>query len=338
MKILKLLICFTVSGVCLLLIFRKVDVNEVSHLLSNISYIWLLIGTIIGVLKMWMTGFRWRYLVPLRNRLTAMHSFYFYSIGTMINMVLPFRIGDILRARLIAETLKIPNTNVLGTIAREHIMDLVLLCSLLLGCLTIYSYRLPSQVISTVNTFLTIVAVVFGAAFLLKKNNFLMAKLKKLNSLTLPKPLLFFSGMLTNFYSGFFQLGDLKNITKMFGMSVCIWIAQGFWIYTLLCSLGIAGSYQLGVEATVALMIMMGIAVMIPASPGYIGTFHLMVILGLTQMGVPKSVSLSYAILAHAHAVGVAVLMGIYSLWKGNIKLSFYFNLTDKSAAIQEVL
>jgi uncharacterized membrane protein YbhN (UPF0104 family) len=76
----------------------------------------------------------------------------------------------------------------------------------------------------------------------------------------------------------------------------------------------------------------MGIAIMIPASPGYIGTFHLMILLGLTQMGVPKAAALSYAILAHAHAVVLAILIGLYSLWKTNIKLHANLRLANKSA------
>lgn len=149
-----------------------------------------------------------------------------------------------------------------------------------------------------------------------------------------PRRLLFIPKIVENFYLGFLQLGSFINIFKILMMTVCIWIAQGIWIYALLCSLGIAETYSLGFEAVLVLIVMMGIAVMIPASPGYLGTFHLMVLLGLTQMGVSKSIALSYAILTHAHGLIIAILIGLYNLWKVSIKLSF--NLKHKYVSTQE--
>jgi len=336
-KILKLFFCCITSGVCLLFIFKKVDISDVKHILSQANYIWILIATGIGVLKMWISGFRWRHFGFPCIQLSSKSSFYFYAIGTMTNMTLPFRAGDIVRTRMIADALKIPNTKVLGTIASEHMLDFITLCSLLVGCLTFYSYRWPTEVIPTVITFFIVAVFCFGGVFLLNKNTHIIKQFKSYISQILPKFLLFLPNMIATFYSGFFQLGSFLNILKVLGLTACTWIAQGLWIYALLYSLGIVENYQLGFEAVAVLMVMMGIVIMIPSSPGYIGTFHLMVLLGLTQMGVPKSISLSYAILAHAHALAMAILIGLYSLWKINIKSSMDFkcqnNINDRKEA-----
>lgn len=335
LKALKLFFCFIVSGLCLFLIFRKVDVSEVTCILLRISYTWLFIATVIGILKMWMTAFRWRYLALPCKQLLLTNSFYFYAIGTMINMTLPFRAGDLVRTHMIADALKLPNTKVLATIASEHLLDFITLCSLLVVCLLLYSYKWPAEVMPTMIVFFIVVISFFSGACLLKKN----ATIKLLQNYIidiLPKRLLFLSNMMANFYSGFFQLGGFFNILKILNITAWIWIAQGFWISALLYSLGILGNYHLGFEAISVLMVMMGVAVMIPASPGYIGTFHLMIVLGLTQMGVPKTISLSCAILIHAHAVAVAIFTGLYCLWKVNIKPSYNFNLTNKSNGVQK--
>lgn len=312
---------------------------EALRLLLLTKYHWLLAATVLGALKSWLTGLRWRHLAPASHPLSTTKSFHFYGIGVMINMTLPFRVGDLVRARLIAEALKIPGTQALGTIASEHILDFTMLCCLLITCFTLYSYHWPTQVIPTVSVFFALALSFFTAVFILrtKKNTPLIQQWKTQLSAVLPKRLLIFPTMLRNFYSGLFHFGDLMNVLKILGSTASIWLAQSLWIYALLSSLGIAESYHLGFEAPLVLVVMMGIAVMIPSSPGYIGTFHLITLLGLTQMGVPKSVALSFAILAHAHAVAVAISVGLYSLWKGSIKLSFNLKLINKPAALPEI-
>jgi len=335
LKLFKFLICLFVSCLCLFIVFRKVDIDEVSYLLFHIDYRWLLIATLLGIFKARLTGSRWRYLAPDHRRLSSTQSFYFYAVGVMTNMTLPFRIGDILRARLIADNLKIPKTKALGTIASEHVIDFGVLCSLLLICLTLYSYHWPSQVSSIVNIFLVIITAVLGGIFILRKCSRLVKKLEAYLNQMLPEGLLFLPQMIGHFLSGLFQFDGAVNGIKIILFTIGIWLAQGLWIYALLCSLGIAQSYHLGFEPSLVLMVMMGIAVMIPSSPGYIGTFHLMVMLGLSQMGIPKSIALTYAILSHAHAVAIAILLGTFSIWKGHIKISF--NSQNNNSIIQEL-
>lgn len=327
-----------ISGICLFFVFRKADIHEITHLLLLINYKWIIAATIICIFKMWGTVLRWHYFVVSPKQLSSTNSFHFYAIGTMINMTLPFRMGDLIRANLIAEALKISNPKALGTIASEHILDFVALIFLLVGCLALFSYQWPAQIIPIVKIFFIISTILSVGFLLFKKNAHIQKRFKNFIDTVLPKRFLFIPNMITNFCAGFFQFGSIINRLKIFGMTAGLWVAQSVWIYTLFCALGMIDSYHLNFEAAFVLAVMIGVATMIPSSPGYIGTFHLMIVLGLTQMGIPKTVSLSYAILAHAHAVGTAVLIGFYSLWKGKIKLSFNFYPKKTPHVVQEAL
>lgn len=322
-NIFKLPLYFIVSGICLFLIFRKVDLQEVKRQLFHIHYAWLLTGACIGIVKNWLTGLRSCDLIPRTNKLSSSDSFNFYSIGIMANMILPLRAGDIIRAKFIANKLKIPNTRALGIIASEHILDFLMLCGLLVYCLTFYSYHWPSQVIPTVISLFIFAIFLFCMIFIFNSNAQTINLLKNYAAQLLPKPLAFLPNMIANFYSGFFQLTSAASISKVINYTVIIWLAQALWIYALLCSLGMTEMYSFGFQAIFVMLVMMGIGIMIPFAPAYIGTFHLMIVLGLTQLGVQKSTALSYAIVAHAHAAVVAVLLGLFSLLKINMTTPF---------------
>ena len=170
MKKLKLIFCLIVTLICVYILFQKIDMKIVTHIYSDINYHWLTIATIIGIFKMWLTGVRWRYFGTFCRALPIKSSFRFYTIGTMINMILPFRLGDLLRARLIGQRLNIANSKILGTIASEHIVDFLVLCGVLLLGIFLYSFNWPSKIIPTIISFSTIIGGIFLLLFTLKKN------------------------------------------------------------------------------------------------------------------------------------------------------------------------
>lgn len=316
----KLIFCCAITFICLYLLFQKIDMKVVSKLYLNFDCKWLIFATLFSVLKMWLTGVRWRYFGDFCYPLSLIKSYRFYTIGTMINMILPFRIGDLLRARLIGQSINIPTSKVVGTIASEHIVDFLVLCVLLQICILLFSFEWLSQLLPTIVTFLIVIISVFILLYAFKfKNN--VSNLQNIFLQYFPKKLLSIYEVIINFYFGFFQIKNLKNIMKIFFLTIVMWVAQYYWAYGLLCSLGLEISYQLGFTAVLGLIVTMGIAVMLPATPGYVGTFHLMIVLCLMQLNVPKSSAFSYAILVHAHSVGISIIVGLYSLWKSDFNL-----------------
>ena len=99
-------------------------------------------------------------------------------------------------------------------------------------------------------------------------------------------------------------------------------------------TLGITASEDLGFEAVVIMVIMMSIAIMLHATPGYIGTYHLMIVFGLMQLEVSKSVAFSYAVLAHAHSVICAITVGVYNLWRSEVNV--FSNIKKNSIVTEE--
>jgi uncharacterized membrane protein YbhN (UPF0104 family) len=70
---------------------------------------------------------------------------------------------------------------------------------------------------------------------------------------------------------------------------------------------------------------------MVPASPGYVGTYHAACMYGLMAFAIPKEQALSVALVVHAIGFFPVILFGFYFLWKDKISFSALKSIdTDK--------
>jgi hypothetical protein len=53
------------------------------------------------------------------------------------------------------------------------------------------------------------------------------------------------------------------------------------------------------------------ISVVIPSTPGYVGTFHYLCQVALVMFGVPSSEALSFAVIAHIVGVAPVAVLGL---------------------------
>jgi uncharacterized membrane protein YbhN (UPF0104 family) len=73
--------------------------------------------------------------------------------------------------------------------------------------------------------------------------------------------------------------------------------------------------------AALLLMAVLQVGGLVPSSPGKVGVFQLLCILGLSLFGVDKSAGLGYGILLYLVAYGVPVVLGVWFLWWGGFKI-----------------
>jgi len=69
-------------------------------------------------------------------------------------------------------------------------------------------------------------------------------------------------------------------------------------------------------------MVFLVFAVMVPASPGYVGIYHAACVYGLMAFNIQKEKALSIALIIHGVNFFPVILMGIYCLWKDKFSLS----------------
>lgn len=112
----------------------------------------------------------------------------------------------------------------------------------------------------------------------------------------------------------------------LFGSSVVIWLFAVYSLDMVLRSFGVF----LPVTASMFIMVFLVFAVMVPASPGYIGTYHAACVYGLMAFNIQMEKALSVALMAHAINFFPVIIAGVYFLWRDNVSLS---DVRKKSSA-----
>ena len=225
-------------------------------------------------------GWRW-HLILLRAGIAHRRgdAYGLVTVGYMANTVLPARAGEVVRVLLLAGRSSGGRREILGSVVAERVLDaaaLIAICATL-SLTSVGSGALGRQpaVLAAVCGVLAVVALA-GYRALRRRTATGDRILARLDPFVralrvLPR-----------------RLGAMLG-----GVTVLIWVAEGviFWLV----------AESLDVEITVLEGVFLAAIVsffsLIPAAPGYIGTFDAGVVFGLNALGVAGSAVLTYVLL-----------------------------------------
>ena len=115
-------------------------------------------------------------------------------------------------------------------------------------------------------------------------------------------------------------LQGMKGITHSRGLlpiallSVACWVIHGMYFFLMFKALDI----ELSFSAALVLQMVIGLGVILPAAPGYVGTFEYFTVLGLALFGIGHETAFAYALLAHVFQfVPVSAVGLFFALRKG---------------------
>jgi len=108
-----------------------------------------------------------------------------------------------------------------------------------------------------------------------------------------------------------------SDLLAVVGSSALIWLSATLPIYLILTGFGI----HLPLTASFFIMVLLVFAVMVPAAPGYIGTYHLACYTGLAAFGLPDTQAVSVALVIHGVGFFPVILAGLYHVWSQGVSL-----------------
>ena len=123
---LRLILAVVVPGLFLYLFFRDIDPGRLAASLRGVGWGWglLILAALVQVFHCVLRAWRWRILLsPLKERTGFYNLFSAITIGYMVTMLLPGRIGEVLRPVMLAQREKISKGGALATIVLERLMD-----------------------------------------------------------------------------------------------------------------------------------------------------------------------------------------------------------------------
>ncbi|MDW5594588.1 lysylphosphatidylglycerol synthase transmembrane domain-containing protein [Conexibacter stalactiti] len=201
-------------------------------------------------------------------------------IGYMGNNVLPARGGELLRTFLLgSRTEGSTKRTILGTILAERVLDAVALGIILVVLATglLSELPAPSTTVMLIGAAVLVLLLIVAAVALLKYRERLLFVLEALKPMAQPTK----------------QLLSSHGIALLV-VSLAVWCVEA----SVYIAVGHAVGIELGLQDGLAVVAFTNAASLIPAAPGYIGTYDAAVIFAVNAVtNASRSAVLSYLIL-----------------------------------------
>ncbi len=317
----KLGMGLSISAFFLYLAFRQVDSHKLAEELKN-SNVAILIPAVLALfISHWFRAVRHRYLLAPIKQIEDRSLFSALMIGYMANTFLPAHLGELLRAYVIGKKEKISGSSTLATIAVERIIDVVSL--LIIMGLVFMVYPFPGIIkLSAYLTFAFVVVIVGFLAFLKIKprqtNTIVEIIIKPFPRKIGDKILRLFG----SFREGVVALEDRQSYLIVFILSILIWMCYAVVFAAGFQAFNFMETYNIPLGASFVVLVITTISIVVPSSPGYVGTYHWLCMISLSLFAVPESPALGYAIVIHAVNMLPVALVGVAFSLKEGIKIS----------------
>ncbi len=318
-----------ISGVFLYLALHNVKWHEMLEALVGVRLSWLIASVVVYFLSMVVRSLRWSILLHPVKRINPVRLFPSVIIGYATNNILPLRMGEFVRAYVSGVREGVSRSASFATIIIERIFDGLTMIAILLATMALFSKSastswrfLDYTLIITSIIFIGALAFFFALIFFEKKTKNLIDWLSRL----LPNKIEdLVNHILQRFLSGLTVLRSGGNLVLVALLSLAAWSCEGIMYFFTAQAMGLEG---LGLGKNLMVLAVVNLVIMIPAAPGFVGTFEFSCKKTMALFGVTASTAAGYAIVLHAAQYLPITLLGIYYLARYNISL--------KEASIQD--
>jgi hypothetical protein len=308
-----------ISIVFLLLALKDVPLDQVAQSLARVNYVWVALAVLTMLAQSWLRAIRWiRLYFPVERGLRALQMFGIVLISQMLNIVIPWRVGEIARIYLATEIEKRKPAQTIATLAVEKILDTLMMFALVL--MIPLFITLPDWLEGPREGFIAMAIALFILALaILFSGDWIVNALGKI-PLPWGKQFISANARIALNSLNAFKRWDLHLALQ--ALSVVIWF------------LGVVGNYlvflamdlQVPMISAFLLLAVLQIGGLVPSAPGKLGVFQILCIWTLALFAVDKSVGLTYGILLYLIAYGTPIVSGVLFLWWGGISLKTMTN------------
>lgn len=302
-------------------LFRNQDPLKLIEEIRKVDVKWVILSMIFGGCAIVNRGLRWIVLIDAlgyksskKNAVSAVAILYF------TNLFIP-RGGEITRCTSLNQVEKIPVDKLFGTILVERIIDFIFLFALIFltiilkfnALLNFYTAVQSQQTESSGNNNLILTIIIISILTI----GFVLLKkwLKKSN--IYQKIQSFIQGL----KEGFNSIKNIKQKSTFWFHTFSIWIM--YFLMTYICFFSMTETSNLTFVDGIFLLVLGGIGMVIP-TPGGIGSYHAIVMIGLSVLGIgaisfgnngdTSNPALLFPTIIHAGQTLMAIIMGFIGL------------------------
>ena len=327
-----------IAGILLSIFFLYIAFSHVQFKLmweafKSANYWYIIPAVLLMFLSHWWRSVRWRFLMEPVQYVETRVLFSALLVGYMANTFLPAHLGEFLRAYMVGKKRSVSSSAVFATIVVERLIDVFTL--LVLMALTIIVFPFPDWVKTSGYLSLVGVFVLFGMLVLMKRNR--EKTLELISKIMKPFPDKWSQKLHHLVYSFLDGIVPLKRKSDYFWvtvLSILIWACYMFIFQVSFYAFNFINLYHLPWTAALVLLVITTISVLVPSSPGYVGTYHYLCQLSLGLFAVPESPALTFAFVVHGINFLPILIVGLIILSKEGMNIK---SLQSQSRDLKQV-
>lgn len=253
-------------------------------------------------------GWRWNSILGfLRVSHERIDAYALTVVGYMGNTVLPARGGELLRVFLMAERSEARRTEVLGSIVTERLLDAIALVLLFVLVAVTGRGEAPGGSATIVAAGVALVVGVGGA--------FAYLRLRQAGRFAT------FADKIRPVARASRQLFSVRGVV-LFAVTLAIWFMEATVFSLCARSLGL----DLGVLDSLVVTVLASLSALIPAGPGYIGTYDAAALFALHHLGINGGAAVSCVLLFRFVAfvpitvAGLIIMLARYGGLRGALR------------------
>jgi uncharacterized protein (TIRG00374 family) len=302
----RLIAGVAVSATCVWIVARRTDWPSLGAAVAHVNVAWLGAAVLAQTAAFGVAGLRWRRLVDRRVRLSWLQAFESLMIGNFTNLVVPTRLGDVMRGLLVARRGAVPVGPVIAAIVVERVADLLMLVTI--GFSLSMIVPVPPGVAVAIRS---LAGATFGAilCFVVAGDRFarIARWLLKLVAPALAEPV---GRHLEGFVVELKAAGGAARMASVVALSATAW-----WLFgaAFVCAI-VAFHLPVPWYAGLFVAVVVNLGGLVPSSPGAIGVYHYLAMLALTPWLHDAGTALGFAIVTHALGLAVVIACGGLSL------------------------
>lgn len=314
--VIQLALGLTISGIALYLAAGRADWPGVREYVSRADWRLMLGGGGVLLASLGVFGLRWRALMPAPTALSTRRAFSYLMVGYLANTVMPLHLGDAARLGLASRRSGLRPSLLLGTLAVERLLDLLLLASAGVG-LGLF-VATPAALTNGVRILL---AAALGGLVGLGVLRVGIKPGRLFEILARGQGLRGAAGrwagrQAEGFRAGLSALRGPPDIGRAGGLSILGWggigLATGLWV--------LAFGLPVPWYGVALLVVGVNLGAALPSAPAGIGVYHLVVLTILSTWVTDRDQALAYAVASHGlnSALNVSVGLGcLLAEWPG---------------------
>ena len=312
---LRIILGLAVTALALWLTFKDISWPLLWSSLRRINLWWTALALVVPLATVYALGVRWRILLDSDTPLSLGKLFQLNIISQFANIIMPARLGDVLRIYLGSRQFGLSAAHVTGTVVIEKGMDFIVFVAFWAVVPPLLAVR---EGMKGTGIAVVLCLGVLAVIILLAWKRELILRMGRVFSRILPGRFRDrFNDMLERIIQPFVLFKDSRKVLVLVLLTFVFVLGMVFTNHILFLAFGLPLSFG----AALVVLLALQVANLPPSTPGKVGIFQYAVILALGWFGVDKDAALAYGLVLHVVAFLPKIVLGLIYISRLDVSL-----------------